>query len=121
MDKNFLSQPIEQHHGTDRESFALMGSCFEINLEAVDLFVTKCRGADWAAFAARLVTEYIPSRQQLPAVLSQGFGFSISESVLCRLIPDHNPPITIHCISGFAGTENVLSGYQSFATVISPE
>jgi len=63
MDKHFLSWIIEQHQGIDGESFALMGNCFEINLEAIDWLIIERRGADWTAFAARLISEYIPSRQ----------------------------------------------------------
>ena len=92
-----------------------------INLEAIDRLVIKCRGADRAAFAARLVAENVPSGKQLPAALAQCLGLRIPEGMLCCLIPGYYLPVMIHCISGFAGTENVLPGDHGFITEISPK
>lgn len=61
MDQHFFTWAIEQHESTDGESFALVRRRHEINLEAIDRFVIKCRGANRAAFTARRVTENVPS------------------------------------------------------------
>ena len=117
MHKHFLTWLIEQYQGTNSESFTLMGSSFEINLEAIDWLVIKCRGADWTAFAAGLIAEHIPSRQYLPARLPKCFGLGIPEGCLCCLIPDHDLPTTIHCISCLAGAEKFVSRDHGFVTV----
>ena len=119
MDQHFFTGAIEQHQCTDRESFALVRSRLEINLEAIDRLVIKCRGADRAAFAARLVAENIPSGKQLPATLAQCLGFRIPEGMLCCPIPGYYLPVMIHRISGFAGAENDLSSEHDFMTEIS--
>ena len=95
-----------------------MASRLKIHLEAFYWLITKCRSADWTALTTRQITEYIPPGQQLPTLLTQRVRLSIPEGLFRCLIPGHNLPFTIHCVSGFAGTENLLSAYQSITTVV---